>query len=100
MIKHIVIWTLKDFAGGLTKQANARKIKQQLEGLKFKIPQIKSLEVGININKTSKAYDIVLYAEFANAADLDIYQNHPEHLKIGEFISKVRSDRIAVDYEI
>ncbi len=44
------------------------------------------------------------YAEGAakaeNAQDLDAYQNHPEHLKTGDFIVKVRIDRRVVDYEV
>ncbi len=100
MIKHIVFWTLKEFAWGGNKKENALKIKQLLEGLKSKIKEIKSIEVGININETPAAYDIVLYAEFASAQDLDAYQVHPEHLKVGDFIDKVRIDRRVVDYEV
>ncbi|MGL5244279.1 MAG: Dabb family protein [Sarcina sp.] len=32
--------------------------------------------------------------------DLNSYQKHPEHVKVGEFISKVRDGRVVVDYEI
>ena len=100
MIKHIVMFTLKDFAAGASRAENARKIKVLLEGLKHKINGIVALEVGININHIQGSYDIVLYSEFANAKDLDAYQKHPEHLKAGEFIAKVRVDRIVVDYEV
>jgi len=64
MIKHIVMWKLKDFAAGSNKNENAVKIKTELEMLKSKIPEIKKLEVGININESETAYDIVLYSEF------------------------------------
>jgi hypothetical protein len=100
MIKHIVMFTLKDFAAGASRAENARKIKSLLEGLKTRIKEIRSLEVGININHSPDSYDIVLYSEFANAQDLAIYQNHPEHLKAGEFIGKVRIDRKVVDYQV
>lgn len=33
-----------------------------------------------------------------NIEDLEKYQNHPEHVKVAEFIAKVREDRIVVDY--
>ena len=100
MIKHIVVWTLKDYAEGATKKENARKAKRLLEGLKDKIKEIRTIEIGINLNGTPAAYDIVLYSEFDNAHDLDAYQNHPEHLIVGDFISKVRLDRRVVDYEV
>ena len=48
---------------------------------------------------TSQSYDVVLVSEFKSLEDLNIYANHPEHLKAGEFVGKVREDRIAVDYE-
>ena len=38
-------------------------------------------------------------SEFKKLEDLNIYANHPEHLKVGEFVGKVREDRKAVDYE-
>lgn len=99
MFKHIVVWKLKDFAEGAAKAENARKMKAILEELKEKITVIKALEVGININGYPDSYDVVLYAEFDNAADFQKYRDHPEHLKGGEFVSKVRLERKTIDYE-
>lgn len=98
MVKHIVMWKLKDFAEGGTKSENARKIKEGLEALRGVIGEIRELEVGINFEKSDMAYDLVLYSAFDNERDLDIYQNHPEHLKVGAFIGKVKENRIVVDY--
>jgi hypothetical protein len=98
MIKHVVMWKLKDFAEGADKKENAIKIKRLLEGLQETIREIHAIEVGININDTPSAYDIVLYSTFISPRDLEAYLNHPEHLKVGDFISKVRLDRTVVDY--
>ena len=76
------------------------RIKQLLERLKHRIKEIRSIEVGINTNDSPDAFDIVLYSEFDNINDLNAYQNHPEHLKVGEFVSKVRLERKVVDYEV
>jgi hypothetical protein len=100
MIKHIVMWKLEEFAEGADKKENALRVKRLLEGLKDKIKEIRFIEIGININDTPVAYDIVLYSEFNSLEDLDAYQNHPEHLIAGEFIGKVRKDRRVVDYEV
>lgn len=100
MIKHIVMWKLKEFAEEKDKFENANIIKRNLEGLKNKINEIKFIEVGININQSTQAYDVVLYSEFANIEDLNKYQNHPEHLKVSEFVSKVRDERVVTDYQI
>lgn len=98
MVKHIVMWKLKDSAEGGSKIENARKIKEGLEALKGVIEEIRELEVGINFEKSDMAYDLVLYSAFDNERNLDIYQNHPEHLKVGVFIGKVKDKRIVVDY--
>ena len=99
MIKHIIMWRLRDSAEGFSKAENAQRMKQQLEELARRIPQIKSLEVGINLNTTQDAFDIVLYSEFENRDDLETYQNHPAHLAFREFISEIRTEKRLVDYE-
>jgi hypothetical protein len=43
---------------------------------------------------------VALYSEFDNEKDLEIYQKHPEHLKVAEFIAKVRERRAVVDYHV
>lgn len=96
MLKHIVMWKFKDNADGKTKQENIMIFKGMLETLPPIIPQIISLEVGVNINPDG--YDAVLVSEFENETALEIYQNHPEHKKAAEFCSKVRELRTVVDY--
>lgn len=100
MIKHIVMWKLKEFAESKGKLENANIIKAILENLQKEIKQIRFIEVGINITKSIQAYDIILYSEFEDIDDLNIYQNHPSHMKVSEFIGNVRDERIVVDYEI
>lgn len=100
MIKHIVMWKLKNFAEGGSKDENRLLVKSKLEGLKKKIKQIKVLEVGFNLNDSSTAYDIVLYSEFETIEDLNKYKTHPEHKKVGDFVSKVRAERKAIDYQL
>ena len=100
MIKHVVMWKLKDSAEGKSKKENALIIKSKLESLKQKIKEIKHIEVGININDAADSYDVVLYSEFDSLENLNIYRNHPEHLKVGELVSAVRLERKVVDYEV
>jgi hypothetical protein len=99
MIKHIVMWRLKDEAAGATKEENALKLKDALESLKGKIESLKAAEVGINFNPSPAAFDVVLYSEFEDPDGLNAYQNHPEHVKIADFVGEIRTDRAVVDYE-
>lgn len=99
MIKHVVMWKLKDFAEGAERARNAKRIKIELEALKKTIPQIWHIEVGINIINDPSAYDVVLNSVFKSEHDLDIYKKHPDHRAAASFVSKVIDLRIVVDYE-
>jgi hypothetical protein len=99
MVKHVVMWKLKDFAENGDKIANARRIKQELESLRGRVPGLVHLEVGINIDTSSAAFDVVLLSEFESPTALSAYQAHPEHVRAAEFIGRVRQERIVVDFE-
>lgn len=113
MIKHIVLWRLKDHALGASKQDNAEKLKALLEALRDTVKEIKHLEVGINaqaavapgvvdpsLRSPAPCMDVALYSEFSSWDDLDGYQKHPEHLKVASFVQEIRLERHVVDYEI
>ena len=99
MIKHIVMWKLKDLAEGASKADNARKMKEMLEALEGTVPGMKKLEVGISECDSPDSFDVVLYTEFADRAALQAYQDHPDHLAVKPFIGKVRFSRCVVDYD-
>uniref|UniRef100_A9AB56 Stress responsive alpha-beta barrel domain protein n=1 Tax=Methanococcus maripaludis (strain C6 / ATCC BAA-1332) TaxID=444158 RepID=A9AB56_METM6 len=99
MIKHIVMWKLKENDKDNEKLENVKIIKTNLEALKEVIPEIKYIEVGIDSKKFENNYDVVLVSEFNSFEELDVYQKHPEHLKVGEFVKSVAEIRTAVDYE-
>jgi hypothetical protein len=100
MIKHIVLWTLKDYAEGASKQENAQKVKAMLEDMRGKIPGMLKLEVGLNVEGSESASDISLYTEFESRDALDAYQIHPEHMKVKKFLPLVRKERHVIDYEV
>lgn len=99
MIKHIVLWKLKDEANGNSKAENAKAIKEKLESLKGKIEGLIHIEVGIDFLHSPESADIVLYSEFESREALDFYQQHPLHKAIMPFIAEARSERRVVDYE-
>jgi len=100
MLKHIVMWQFKDEAEGKTKTENCLHVKKMLEALPAVIPFIRKLEVGMNEYPSSMAFDMVLVTEFDSKADLDLYAVHPEHVKVSEYVGKVRSSRGVVDYTL
>lgn len=100
MIKHIVMWKVKEKAIGKTKEENINEVKFMLENLKSHIQEIVELEVGVNIENLTGSHDIILYTTFKDEKDLAIYQKHPKHLEVGKFIRQVSTDRACVDYKV
>jgi undecaprenyl pyrophosphate synthase len=101
VIRHLVLFQLSEEAEGRSKAENARIIKEQLEALQGVIPEIRRIEVKINHEAASDGnYDILLESEFDSLEDLQRYAMHPEHLKVGGYVSKVRTARAAIDYEV
>jgi hypothetical protein len=98
MIKHIVMWKLKETEPS-AKISAAKELKEALEGLKTKVPQVRLLEVGINFNPADTASDVSLYTAFDSQGDLDLYQKHPEHLKVVEVVKRLTAERRVSDYE-
>jgi len=99
VVKHIVMWKLKDSHNGESKSEIIDHVKKILEELTTKIREIVELEVGVNFNPSEAAYDVVLYSVFNSREDLEIYQKHPDHLNVAGYISDVRTERTVVDYE-
>lgn len=99
MIRHVVAWKLAAEEDN-ERAAHAQRIVAELEALVGVVPEIASLSAGANSLDIAGNWDVVLVADFADAEALDAYQVHPAHKNFAEFIGTVRSDRVAVDFEI
>jgi len=99
MIKHIVLWTLKPNAEGKSIEENAAYMKEKLEGLYGKIPEIISIQIQANTLKIEGNYDVSLIAEFESEDDMKIYQKHPLHEEIAAYVRGIAEKRAAVDFE-
>ena len=100
MLKHIVMWQLKDHAEGADKAANALKMKALLDACAGIVPGMLKFETAIAAPGLEATYDVVLYSEFSSSAALDAYQEHPQHVALKPFIGAVRQARQCMDYEI
>lgn len=100
MIKHIILWTLKDELSAEEKEKIKLSIKEGLEGLKGKIPGL--LEIKVQIDKLgSSNADLMLDSTFVDEESLKTYAVHPEHLAVAN--GRVRpytATRTCMDYEI
>ena len=100
MIKHIVMWKLKEHAEGFDKASNAQKMKTLLDACAGIVPGILKLEVALAQPGLEATYDVVMYSEFVDKAALDAYQDHPQHVAVKPFIGAIREARQCVDYEV
>jgi quinol monooxygenase YgiN len=99
MLRHIVMWKLKEQAEGAERAVNARRMKELLETCAA-LPGVIKYEVALAQPGLEATYDVVLYSVFRDKAALDAYQNHPQHLAIKPFIGAVRLERQCMDYEV
>lgn len=98
MIKHIILWKLKEEIAD--KEAVKNGVKEGLEGLKGKIPGLIDIKVYINGLASSNA-DMMLDSSFESEEALKGYAVHPEHVAVAD--GKVRpytAERSCLDFEI
>ena len=100
MLKHIVMWRFVEGAGGKSRVEHAQWMKEHLEALVGVVPEIRSMEVGVNVAPSASAYDAVLISTFDDKEALDRYKVHPAHKAVAAYCKEVRELRADVDYEI
>ena len=97
MVKHIILWKLKDEVAD--KAAVKRGIKEGLEGLKGQIPGLVDIAVRIEGLASSNA-DVMLDSTFENEAALKGYAVHPAHVAVAnEKVRPFAQTRLCLDYE-
>ena len=93
MVKHIVLYTLKE---GVEKKEAVALIESVLVPLVGKIPGLKHMEVKLAFN----GMDYALYSEFDSREDLEAYAVHPLHLEAKSHFHHLLEKRFSADYEV
>ena len=100
MVKHVILWQLKDELSADEKAEVKAEIKEGLEALVGKIPGLLAVKVWIN-GLPSSNVDVMLDCTFENEAALKLYATHPEHVAVAD--SKVRpytKTRVCLDFKM
>ena len=100
MFKHIVMWRFIDGANGKSKLQHAQWVKEHLEALVGVIPEVKALEVGVNVCVAGTAYDAVLVSAFEDADAMERYKVHPAHVEVAAYFKGITEGRAEADYNI
>lgn len=97
MIKHVVTFKFK--GSDEERKEVATRFAEALIQLPEEIPQLKSIEVGLNINPAEN-WDLVLTATADSLEDVAIYSAHPAHQSAVSIILPYKESRACVDYQI
>ena len=92
MVKHIVLFKLKD-------QNDRQAALDALRGMKGKIEGLIDLEAGADFLSSERSYDIALICTLKNREALDFYQAHPAHQPVKKLMHAIREGSVAVDFE-
>lgn len=100
MIRHVIIWTLKDGYSFADKQLIKAKAKKNLESLVGKIEGLKSLVVTV-AGLNSSTGDMMLDSVFADVNALNRYKTSKEHVTVADtFVRPYVAVRSCFDYEL
>ena len=100
MVRHVILWQLKEEYSTAEKEKAKAGIKAGLESLKGKIPGLTDIHVQTEALRASNA-DVMLDSVFEDEAALKGYAVHPEHVKVAD--EKVRPHtrtRVCMDFII
>lgn len=98
MIKHMILWKLKDTLAAEEKKALKLQIKHGLEGLVGVIPGLTSATVFIEGVSSSTA-DMMLDSTFESEEALIMYKTHPAHLAVADGLVRPNAQiRLCLDY--
>lgn len=100
MIKHVILWTLKDEFDEAQKADIKKGIKEGLEGLAGRIPGMTEIKVYTEALAGSNC-DLILDSTFVDEESLKGYSGHPLHVNVAD--TKVRpytASRVCLNYEV
>lgn len=97
MVRHIVLFRLKESLSQVEKRDIAVRFKTAIEALPEVIGFIGKIEVGLNINENEK-FDIALYSEFKTLDDVKAYSAHPSHVAAAGILTGHVDERACVDF--
>lgn len=100
MVRHIVLWKLKNELTNEEGERVKKEIKDSLEALKNRMKGVIEIKVQTE-GLSGSTVDVLLDSSFENEEALKNYATHPEHIAVAE--NKVKpfvSERICYDYEI
>ena len=100
MVKHVILWKLKEDITGAAKEKVLQEMKENLEALVGKVPGLVRLEIVTQSLASSNA-DVMLDSELESEGALKGYQSHPDHVAVANtYVRPFTEVRLCMDYEV
>jgi len=100
MVKHIILWQLKDEIQGEEKEKVMAGIKAGLQGLAGQIPGLIDIKVQTECLASSNV-DVMLDSTFVDESALKTYAGHPAHVKVADNnVRPFTKTRACMDFEV
>ncbi len=97
MVRHIILWKLKESMTDEEKSAARAEAKRRLEALNGQIEGLITLTVITDRLPSSNA-DMMLDSSFTDAEALAGYQVNPKHLEAAGYVRSVVESRLCLDF--
>lgn len=99
MVRHIILWKIKEELAGEQRASAMKKAKDSLESLLGVVPGLTKIHVYTEKLPSSNA-DMMLECEFESAGALAVYRDHPAHVAAANtFVRPITAERVCMDLE-
>ncbi len=100
MVRHLILWKLKESLSDSEKEKVLSDMKEHLEALVGKVPGLTDLTIVINKMESSNA-DVMLDSVLESEDALKCYQCHPDHVAVADtYVRPFTEVRMCLDYEV
>lgn len=100
MVKHVILWKLKESITGEEKEKVLSDMKVNLEALVGKVPGLTRLEI-VTAPLASSNADVMLDSDLESEDALKGYQSHPDHVAVANtYVRPYTEVRLCMDYEV
>ena len=99
MVKHVILWKLREEITGDAREKVLCEMKENLEALVGKVPGLLRLEI-VTVPLASSNADVMLDSELKDEESLKGYQSHPAHVAVADmYVRPFTEVRLCMDYE-
>ena len=95
MLKHLVFFKFKPE----TTEVEIDDLVRSLTALVGIIPEIREFQVGRDVVRSERSYDLGLVSAFDDLAAMQRYQVHPDHQAVVAKVKRLCGGVVAVDFE-